>query len=292
VDARIARWLSEVLDPSFARVRSLSFGISSELDLLESKDGLFVLKRYVLPDEIERHPNRVTDELTALEAASAVLGDLVPQPIAFDVTGALAGQPVILMTHLNGTPIIHGLDPVLLVEPLIRPHRAAVDVRLPRFHHWFDRKRTRVPDWSASRDAWTRLEELVSATEPFSSEVFLHRDYHPGNLLWTEGRISGVVDWAVACRGPAAADVAHTRCNLMLTPGSEAAHRFLTEYKKADPSYQHDPWWDAAELFTWDDEVSGVVAFNAFGAGLDLDLLRTRADRFAESISGHAEGDT
>jgi aminoglycoside phosphotransferase (APT) family kinase protein len=292
MDTRIAQWLSEVLDPSFTQVRSLSFGISSELDLLESDGDLFVLRRYARRDQLERHPRRVADELTALEAATAVLGELVPKPIAFDVTGTLTGQPVILMTYLSGTPVIHDLDPALLVGPLVRLHRAQVDMRLPQFQHWFDRQRMRVPHWSSSRDAWKRLAELVSAAQPAAPEVFLHRDYHPGNLLWSEGRMTGIVDWVVACRGPAAADVAHTRCNLVLTDGFAAAERFLTEYKSAEPTYQHDLWWDAAELFTWDDEFSGVMALNAFGAGLDLELLRSRADRFADEICEHVEGGT
>ena len=61
-------------------------------------------------------------------------------------------------------------------------------------------------------------------------------------------------------------DLAHTRCNLALVDGVEAAERFLLEYVRANPSYRHDPWWDAAELLTWVDDFSGVLAFNAFGA--------------------------
>ena len=105
---------------------------------------------------------------------------------------------------------------------------------------------------------------------------FLHRDFHPGNLLWEGGQIRGIVDWAFACQGPVAVDVAHTRCNLMMVDGLEAAERFLVEYKVANHSYEHHSWWDAAELLTWDDEFSGVMAFNAFGAGLDLQLLSSQ----------------
>ena len=99
---------------------------------------------------IERHPTLVADEVKALEAANAVFGDLVPRPIAFDPsrdahwpTGALDDIPA-------GAPVIHNLDPVALVEPLVRLHTANVDVYLPLFHHWFDHERFQVPDWSAS----------------------------------------------------------------------------------------------------------------------------------------------
>jgi aminoglycoside phosphotransferase (APT) family kinase protein len=290
MEARITSWLSEILGPSsFTHVRSLSFGISSELELLRANGGLFVLRRYTDADAIARHPRRITNEVSALEAAHSALGDLVPMPIAFDDTGSIAGQPSLLMTYLRGAPLIHGLNPALLVDPLTRLHAADLSAPLPEFHHWF-RERLRIPSWSSSPHAWKRLIELVSTPEPYSPVVFLHRDYHPGNLLWDGGRLAGIVDWAVACRGPTAVDVAHSRCNLMMIDGSDAAERFLLEYKKANPSYAHDPWWDAAELLTWDDEFSGVMAFNAFGAGLNLELLRSRADGFAETVCAHAEG--
>ncbi len=289
MEAPITSWLSEILGPSFTQVRSLSFGISSELELLRANGELFVLRLYTDADAIARHPGRITNEVSALDAAHSVLGDLVPMPIAFDETGSLAGQPALLMTYLRGAPLIHDLDPVLLVDPLTRLHAAELSTRLPEFHHWF-RERMRIPFWSSSPDAWKRLIELVSTPEPCSPAAFLHRDYHPGNLLWDGGRLAGIVDWAFACHGPTAVDVAHTRCNLMVIDGSEAAERFLLEYTMANPSYAHDPWWDAAELLSWDDEFSGVMAFNAFGAGLNLELLRSHADSFAETICALAEG--
>jgi aminoglycoside phosphotransferase (APT) family kinase protein len=269
-------------------VGSLTFGISSELDLLEADGERFVLRRYLDADEVTRHPHRVDDEVRALEGACAVLGDRVPRPIAFDGKGGHAGHPALLMTHLRGTPVVHGLHPELLVEPLARLHHAEVEVRLPPYRHWFDLERSRVPRRPSSSHAWRRLTEIVSAPEPASPLVFLHRDYHPGNLLWDGGQMTGIVDWVVACRGPAAVDVAHTRCNLALTDGIEAADRFLAEYRRADPSYAHHPWWDAAELLSWEDDFSGVIAFNAFGAALDEDLVRDRADAFAEAVCASA----
>ena len=61
-------------------------------------------------------------------------------------------------------------------------------------------------------------------------------------------------------------DLAHTRCDLALVDGARGSQQFLLEYVRANPSYRHDPWWDAAELLTWVDDFSGVLAFNAFGA--------------------------
>jgi hypothetical protein len=78
--------------------------------------------------------------------------------------------------------------------------------------------------------------------------------------------------------------VAHTRANLAVVEGGAAADRFLSVSARADPTYAHHPWWDAAELLTWDDDFSGVMAFNAFDAGLEVDVLRARADEYARSV--------
>ena len=132
------------------------------------------------------------------------------------------------------------------------------------------------------------MAELVTRPEPATRQVFLHRDFHPGNLLWVDGALTGIVDWAFGCRGPEPADVAHTRCNLALVDGLAAGERFLHAYARANPGYVHDSWWDAAELLPWDDDFSGVLAFNAFGGGLDVGTLRSRADDIARRVCEQA----
>jgi Ser/Thr protein kinase RdoA (MazF antagonist) len=69
---------------------------------------------------------------------------------------------------------------------------------------------------------------------------FLHRDFHPGNVLFDvppprpEGaRISGVVDWAAVSWGPADLDVAHCSTNLALLHGPEWGLRFAEAYEEA-----------------------------------------------------------
>ena len=57
--------------------------------------------------------------------------------------------------------------------------------------------------------------EINHGPPPGLPEVLVHRDYHPGNVLWRRSKISGVVDWQAACTGPAVADVAHCRVNLL-----------------------------------------------------------------------------
>ena len=57
-------------------------------------------------------------------------------------------------------------------------------------------------------------------------------------MLWRRGTVSGVVDWQAACTGPAVADVAHCRVNL-LTLGAGAAGRFTAWWQRVAGAAYH-----------------------------------------------------
>lgn len=92
-------------------------------------------------------------------------------------------------------------------------------------------------------------------------------------------------NWPFSCRGPRGLDLAHTRGNLALVDDAGAAGRFLAAYRELVPDYTHNTWWDAGDLFSWDGDFAGVLAFNAFGANLNVELLRSRADAWAEVVA-------
>ena len=60
--------------------------------------------------------------------------------------------------------------------------------------------------------------------------VLRHGDFWPGNLLWQDGRLTGIIDWENALRGPALADLGVTRLDLWWAFGPEAAERFTNRY--------------------------------------------------------------
>ena len=108
--------------------------------------------------------------------------------------------------------------------------------------------------------------------------MFLHHDFHHGNVLWSEGRISGVIDWPSASTGPRSIDIAHTRANLALVNGVDVADRFLAAYTERVPGYVHDTWHDTAALVGMVQEgFAGHLAFSAFGAELSLEVLSAHA---------------
>jgi aminoglycoside phosphotransferase (APT) family kinase protein len=288
MDAGVRRWVAEVAGGSVQEIRSLTFGVTSDLRLLDVDGQHLVLRRYLDHSLLQRMPNIVADEATALVAARRILGTLVPELIAFDEFGQQTGHPALLMTYLPGVARIHDLDTARLAVPLAALHASTVAVVLRPVHRLSDLTSLAIPRWTSAPGAWTALLEVVADPAPPRPHVFLHRDFHPGNLVWDQQELAGVVDWAFACRGPAAIDIAHTRYNLALVDGVAAAESFLAAYAARSPSYEHHVWWDATEVLTWDDDFAGVVAFNSFGADLNVELLRSRADTYAVALARSA----
>lgn len=291
MNSRAARWIAASTGARSVRsVRSLTYGISSTLTLVDADDQLLVLRTYDRMESPLAGDNAVEDEVRALAAAQQVLDALVPRLVGADPFGAEAGCPSLLMTYLPGRPVIADVDPVQLAETIARLHAGSVPTDLPDATHWFDPNRLDVPSWTEQPESWRNLIMMLKAPAPSASPVFLHHDFHHGNVLWSEDRISGVVDWASACTGSRGIDIAHSRANLALVNGVDMADRFLAAYSALVPAYRHETWWDAAALVGHaQEEFVGVLAFNAFGADLGHELLSVRADRFAQILASGAD---
>ena len=76
--------------------------------------------------------------------------------------------------------------------------------------------------------------------------MFLHRDFHTGNVLWQDGKLSGV-DWQAASIGPASIDIGYMRFDLLDRYGPAAGAAFLRI--AADVTGRpHHPWADVILL--------------------------------------------
>ena len=95
------------------------------------------------------------------------------------------------------------------------------------------------PTWTTQPALWERVYEVASGDWPAHDRHLIHRDYHPNNVLWSNGEVTGVVDWVNACRGPRGVDVGHCRVNLAALFGPELAFRFGSD--------QH-PFWDVVSV--------------------------------------------
>ncbi|WP_106495192.1 aminoglycoside phosphotransferase family protein [Lentibacillus sp. Marseille-P4043] len=144
-----------------------------------------------------------------------------------------------------------------------------------------------IPLWTNFPQAWKKVIEIVKGSRPKVKDCFIHRDYHPTNVLYRNGKVSGVVDWVNACRGPAGIDVGHCRLNLAMLYDVETADKFLVAYQNDQGNcFTYDVYWDFVSLI---DILFGppVVypGWEAFGlTGLTDKMMEERLDRYVLSL--------
>ena len=234
---------------------------SNHLLELELPAGLrlrLVLRRWARPgwdvDDPDMTPAREASILQRLERA----GLSTPRLVAMDATGSEAGAPALLETVVPGIPLRRPRDSIAfaraLAEPLIAIHAVPVDpaidaVAIP-YRRYYDPATLVAPAWAADRHTWERAIEVGLTPAPDSPKVFIHRDYHPGNVLWSRGQgaptrqVSGIVDWTSASFGPLAIDVGHMRWNLAAAHGRPVADAFLDACRELGIAPGYSPEWD------------------------------------------------
>jgi aminoglycoside phosphotransferase (APT) family kinase protein len=256
VPARALRWAAATIGPE-AQVqssRALEGGSSSAVHALTIEDAggrthELVLRRFVRLDWLAKEPDLAEREAAAL---TVLEGGGLPAPrlVAVDPDGAAAGEPAVLMTRRKGRIVWDppALDRFLraLAELLPRVHATPVPpgVAIPSYRP-YPLRMHRPPAWASEPDTWLRAIEILEGPQPSAERVFIHRDYHPGNVLWQGGKVSGLVDWVNASLGSPWADVGHCRENLASELGQQAADRFLELYREASGRQDdYHPYWD------------------------------------------------
>lgn len=209
----------------------------------DDQGPVLVLRRWTWRWLLDDEPEIVQRELDALAVAERA-GLPAPRVVAADPTGEDVGDgvPVLLMTRVAGRAVA---DPDL--EQVARTAAAIHDVAAPdlphRFFRWNLTALTGPPAGAPEPDLWTRALALRESALPRYELRFIHRDFHPGNVLVRRGRVTGVVDWALTCLGPWECDVATCRSNLRRLGGPAPAEEFRARYC-ALTGRRFDPYWD------------------------------------------------
>lgn len=268
------RWVEESVGARarIAEIRPLPGGLSAAVHAVDVVDAGGTRHALVLKRFLRSYPDK--PDMAFLEGRALRLVERldVPTPlvVAVDRHGERADAPSLLMTRLPGEPVTRPADEGPWVRDLaaLLPAIHALDVAgrgLPRYQPYAVERRAVPPAWTRRPDVWERAIDVFKGPAPEPPSCFIHRDFHPGNVLWHEGRVSGVVDWYHACVGAPAADIGHCRVNLWELCGREAADRLVEEYRALAPSApDYHPYWDLAA---------------ALGDLYDLDPLRAPTGR-------------
>ncbi|MFG2907359.1 phosphotransferase family protein [Kitasatospora sp. NPDC048286] len=245
------RWVEGHLAPGerIGAVSALKGGWTSRMRRLDvERPGgadpyALVLRSFVKPFYRRHAPALLAREagvLRLLEGSGVPAARLV----AVDAQGAVCEHPSLVMTHLPGTVRVaqdrdRAARADLLAAQLAAVHALPVTERdRPRtWQPWTAPERVTVPPDTARPALWARAIEVIRHPAPAHRPCFLHRDFHPGNVLFTghgpDLKVSAVVDWVETSWGPADLDVAHCSTALALLHGPETALAFPDRYTAA-----------------------------------------------------------
>lgn len=284
------RWVARAVGPGSAvRVlRRLKGGWTTPLHAVDVRDRRgnvhrLVLRRFLDQEWLTLEPDLVRHEARALEVAERA--DVpTPRVIAFDETGAEAGAPAVLMTRLRGRVRLPVPAPDEWLTRLARTLAAIHDVDpkgLPwTYRPYFEAKPPDPPSWSRRKRMWEQAIGIFVDGPPDEPQTFIHRDYHPTNVLWLRGRVSGVVDWVNGCRGPRGVDVGHCRWNLAQLYDLATADRFLAAYLDATGG-GYDRRWDVIAAVDGEPGTTYVEVWREVGRpDLTDGMVRARVEAF------------
>ena len=252
---RAAAWVEEALG-SDAWIVGMD-GVSGHhlnavhtVDVAMGKGGMtaLVVKRFPgePPDEQVRAVTREAANLELL-APTAVPA---PRLVAVDPTGDEAGEPTLVMERLPGTVV---LDPPAVEDwlrgmaallPAVHEVVVPIGTEVRPFSVYNNVDELDVPIWSSDPVLWSFVLETAASPAPASAQSFIHRDFHPGNVLWVGDATSALIDWEPASIGPSAMDLAHCRLNLARLYDVAVADALLVAHAALAGGYEHQPYFD------------------------------------------------
>jgi aminoglycoside phosphotransferase (APT) family kinase protein len=215
--ARALRWVESAVGSGARvnRVRALEGGTSSAIHAVDVRDRddrvhRLVLRRFVRADWRAEEPDAPAREAAVLEIVRGC-PLATPRLVALDLDGSDVGVPALLMTRVAGEVdwypknLERFLRRLAAALPLIHALPRPSDVRIPPYDP-YELRLSGPPPTSRRPRVWSRAIEAFQHPPRTAERLFIHRDYHPGNVLWSQGALTGVVDWVHASIGSPAAE--------------------------------------------------------------------------------------
>ena len=224
-------------------IEALEGGVSATMARIEIRLPDGSIHKYVVrtPGKwtAEEPPGFIEREYKILQQVSQT-GILSPNPVYLEPPGM--EDRCYILEYIEGAPELKPLDPVAYGRAFAELHAQIHGLDLQRHglqdtRHLPTKIRTlgdptcHQPWEGEARSLLDRFGPLEDVNPP----VFRHGDLWPGNVLWLDGRVSGIVDWENASLGEPLFDIAITRLDLLWVAGWEATHAFTDYYLHLNP---------------------------------------------------------
>ena len=258
--------LLHAIDPSFRLItsRPLAGGVSAQLTAIEAQlpgghiDKL-VLRQYGAAN-LRSDPHVAVHEYALLRLLHTA-GLPVPRPRHADESATIVPVPCLVIEFIDGQTVT---DPSQLAAPLTvftgqlaaalaRLHAAAFTLADAPFLADLNAIAARTvqtwpsaPDDALSESAVRAALARIWPPPLLNQPVLVHGDFWPGNTLWRDRELVGVIDWEDAVLGDPLHDVANARMEICMAFGASAATDFTRRYRELRPAT------DMTALRHWD----------------------------------------
>jgi aminoglycoside phosphotransferase (APT) family kinase protein len=251
-----------------------------------------VLRRYWLRKPGDSDP--AGPEVRSLGLA-AEHGIPAPRPLWIDRIG-LFPEGAILISYVDGSVVLEPDDPIDWAEQLAHVLAAIHRMEIPPddeplFPLLIDddgqftqnETATAVRQHPLGTKLWSRRAQ-ARASFIHVDPVYLHHDFWPGNVLWTNGSLAAVVDWEGGSRGDPALDVAYCSMDIRHLGLDRAADHFVDTYRRITgrPLSNLEYWNLLALRRPLPDVAVWVPGWNAMGFGVTVEEARSRHTELIE----------
>jgi aminoglycoside phosphotransferase (APT) family kinase protein len=242
-DGAIA-WAESTLGSPICKWAPLSGGLTSTMLAISDASGSQSVLRLMTNEPWRTHGRALTRREQAAQDELASTPVPAPTSLGLDADGTAAGVSAHLMSRLPGKPTA-GVDDASLTamaEMLATIHEVQPSEPFRTYQSWAWDAKWVIPRWTQHPASWRRAFDILGDVPPGYESSFLHRDFSHRNLLWSEGAISGVVDWVETSTGPVWLDAGHAATNLAIAFGPGPATGFLAAYA-ALTGRRPDTYW-------------------------------------------------
>jgi aminoglycoside phosphotransferase (APT) family kinase protein len=262
--------LAQKITPQGKLLRTwpLQGGISAQMTALElllpDDTTQKMIVRQPSARKLQQNPQAAADEFKLLQITQAA-GIATPTPYyldqASDQSQQIFSTPCLVMDYIEGQPDfiptnlanfilqfatqlakIHSIDSSKL-DLAFLPNQAKalannLGKRPAKVDHSLDEGQIRDALEANWLSVWRR------------PSVLLHGDFWPGNVLWREGQLVGVIDWEDAKLGDPLCDLAISRLDMLWIFGRQAMQEFTQHYQslmsqsRMASDFTNLPYWD------------------------------------------------
>jgi aminoglycoside phosphotransferase (APT) family kinase protein len=241
------------------RAWQLKGGISAQMTALEVRLAGGQTKKMIVRRPgamaLKHNPHAAADEFKILQIVQSA-GVRAQTPYHLDQSGEIFLEPYLVIEYIEGQPDYapaHVNECVVQIATQLakihsidgsRADLSFLPKQAERFVNQFEEQPVQL-DHAMDEG---RIREHLASVWPLpqmNGPVLLHGDFWPGNILWKEGEIAGVIDWEDAELGNPLVDFAISRLDVLWIYGVEALHEFTQHYQSMTSfDFSQLPYWD------------------------------------------------